>query len=108
MDEGFGGPVWHASTGNVRLFTEAQLKAEAITQLEGVGSALLGEWHEWTGYCYHLRRRLTPEEQQSVGPVLDIRGTKEASRRCKLISRIMPHLPHELVWREYNEKPQYA
>lgn len=49
--------------------------------LEGVGSPDLGEWSEWTGVAFHLRRRLTPDEQARVGDAVDLRGTAEARRR---------------------------
>ena len=35
---------------------------------------------------YHLRRRLSAAEEKIVGPVVDIRGTYEATRRVKLVA----------------------
>jgi hypothetical protein len=49
--------------------------------IDGVGSKLLGEWHEDSPRAYHVRRRLTPDEQKLVGDVLDLRGTAEARDR---------------------------
>ncbi len=57
--------------------------------LEGVGDPA-HEWHEWTGYAYHVRRRLTLEEQVLTGPPIDLRGTVEAQARLEVAR---PHLP---------------
>lgn len=62
--------------------------------LRGVGSAARGEWHEYTGYSYHLRRRLSAEEERRVGPAVDIRGTDEARRRR---ARLLSDLPAAIV-----------
>ena len=75
---GFGGPVWHASAAHRdrKIRRKAALKA-----LDGVGSKILGEWHEDSPRAYHVRRRLTLDEQKHVGDVLDLRGTDEARER---------------------------
>ncbi len=86
MEEGFGGPVWHASaasTGALSGLGAEFLERKAREALEGVGDASLGEWTEWTGVAFHVRRRLTAEEQATVGPVVDVRGTKEAQQRME-------------------------
>ena len=58
------------------------LKLVALRMLQGVGDAERGEWHQWTGVAYHLRRRLTEAEQaRGVGEAIDLRGTEEARRR---------------------------
>jgi hypothetical protein len=57
------------------------LEAQARRELAGVGDPRLGEWTEWTGRAFHLRRRLSAREQRTVGPVEDIRGSLEAARR---------------------------
>jgi len=62
------------------------LKHLALKALHGVGDPSLGEWHEWTGVAYHVRRRLSEVEMPMVGPVLDIRGTPEAMERLKAIA----------------------
>jgi len=62
----------------------------AFAALAGVGSSLLGEWEEWTGRAYHVRRRLRPEETAVTGPVLDIRGTSEAATRLAAVARWLP------------------
>jgi hypothetical protein len=76
---GFGGPVWHASAAHPDR--KVRRKA-ALRALDGVGEKLLGEWHQDSPRAYHVRRRLTPQEQQRVGDVLDLRGTEEARARC--------------------------
>jgi len=58
--------------------------------LRGVGNAALGEWHEWTGFVYHLKRRLTAKEQKPVGDAKDIRGTPEAAARRMKVLRYLP------------------
>lgn len=57
--------------------------------LTGVGDESR-EWEEWTGYAFHLRRRLTPEEDALVGPVVDVRGTPEGKRRVDRLRKILP------------------
>ncbi len=89
-----GGPVWHASAapfGGVHLGSDA-LRAAALLALKGVGDAERGQWEEWTGRAYHVRRRLTAAKQQSVGDVVDIRGTDEAKRRHAAAQRRVPML----------------
>lgn len=58
--------------------------------LDGVGDATLGEWREWTGRAYHLRRRLSATEQAVVGEVVDVRGTPEAERRLRPVRHLLP------------------
>lgn len=87
-----GGPVWHASAapvGAAQLRPEI-LRAAALLAIKSVGDATLGEWEEWTGYAYHVRRRLSAREQQSVGPVVDVRGTAEANHRLARVRRWLP------------------
>ena len=64
----------------------------AMSELAGVGDASLGEWFEWTGKAFHLRRRLSEAEAQTVGPVKDIRNDRaEVARRlAKLRHRLPP------------------
>ena len=61
--------------------------------IEGVGDAGLGEWDERGEIAYHIRRRLTPEEQLNVGPACDIRGGREAQER---LTRAWKYLPVNL------------
>lgn len=60
----------------------------AFLALIGVGDASRGEWEEWTGRAYHVRRRLSAAEQASVGDAVDIRGTAEAVKR---LHRVFPY-----------------
>jgi len=85
-----GGPVWHASAaGEVG---RAELRRRALDALSAVGDKRLGEWHQWTGVAYHVRRRLSAQEQMLVGPVVDIRGTEEADQRWRAASASRPDI----------------
>ena len=88
---GLGGPVWHASVAALPQVKpiEKYLRRAARKALGGVGDEELGEWTEFTGFCFHLRRRLSAEEQIIVGEVVDVRGTPEALRRFELMK---PHI----------------
>jgi hypothetical protein len=66
------------------------LQRYAYKALEGAGDPDRGQWEEWTGYAFHVRRRLTSEEETQVGPVLDIRGTAEAWRRTAAVRKYLP------------------
>lgn len=68
---------------------EMLLRDIAMRHLAGVGNRK-HEWHEWSGYAYHVRRRLTEEEQKAVGPVIDLRGTDEAKQRLEAIRHLIP------------------
>ena len=84
--------MWHASiapAGTVPYSREA-LRLLALRALAGVGDARAGEWEEWTGYALHLRRRLTEEEAAQIGPVVDVRGTREGQQRCAKMRRYVP------------------
>ena len=95
-----GGPVWHASVASERIPIRQVLEREAERQLAGVGDATLGEWREWTGYAFHLRRRLTVREQRGVGPVVDIRGTDEARARGLRLGELLAVVPAEMLLAE--------
>lgn len=92
-----GGPVWHVSVASPGLPLRARMEAECERQLSGVGDAALGEWREWTGRAFHLRRRLSVQEQRDVGPVVDIRGTKEARRRAERLGPMLAYVPQEVL-----------
>jgi hypothetical protein len=93
MEEGYGGPVWHASCAGKGSRTT--LRSAALVALSGVGRSETGQWEEWTGRAFHVRRRLSPDEEQLVGPVVDIRGTPEADeRRLTALAAIPAHLRH--------------
>lgn len=82
-------PGWPAS--------EQFLRKCALDALAGVGEEALGQWEEWTGSAYHIKRRLTRKEQQSVGQPKDIRGTLEQQKRIEAVKR---YLPAGLDWNE--------
>lgn len=92
MEMGFGGPVWHASAAPWPGYWPDRAKCElwARAALEGVGDSDRGEWVEWSGRAFHVRRRLTDAEDGLVGPVVDVRGTLEAERR---LARVRHRLP---------------
>jgi len=69
------------------VHSQAALYNIARIVLDGVGDQAK-EWSEWTGVAYHIRRRLSAEEQAAVGPAIDLRGTEEAIRRyeaCRFV-----------------------
>jgi hypothetical protein len=82
--------VWHASVAPTagHIVLKPTLHARALKALDGVGDRQ-HEWHQWTGFAYHIRRRLTAEEAQWVGEVRDIRGTPEASARYRRIAALL-------------------
>jgi hypothetical protein len=96
----FGGPVWHASIAARNYPIAAVPEQEAERQLAGVGDASLGEWREWSGVAFHLRRRLSESEQRAVGPVVDIRGTGEALRRAVPLAHMLHLAPPEVLAEE--------
>lgn len=92
-----GGPVWHVSVASQGLPLRPRLEAECERQLSGVGDPVLGEWREWTGRAFHLRRRLAAREQRDVGPVVDIRGSEEARRRAERLGPMLAYVPAEVL-----------
>ena len=77
---------------------EQSLRKYALEALDGVGDANKGQWEEWSGVAYHIKRRLSQEEQQQVGEAKDIRGTKDAESRRKAVLRFLPK--HMRNWKE--------
>ena len=73
------------------------LRAAALKALAGVGDPKLGEWEEWSGKAFHIRRRLTPEEELLTGPVVDIRGTQEAIDRALRVMKQVPWMPKKII-----------
>ncbi len=92
IENGYQGPVWHSSSAMRPGFpaSEKFLQRVALDALQGVGSVALGQWEEWTGTYYHVRRRLTREEQKQVGNMLDVRGTAEAIKRHAAVQCYLP------------------
>jgi hypothetical protein len=86
-----GGPVWHASAAPMRgIPVRDVLRNIALAALRGVGDPTLGEWEEWTGRAFHVRRRLSAAEQRRVGDVVDIRGTPEVEQRLARVRHLLP------------------
>lgn len=92
-----GGPVWHASIAAPGIAIPARLEAEAVRQLSGVGDSALGEWREWTGRAFHVRRRLSVREALRVGSVVDVRRTPEAARRAERLGDLLRFVPAEVL-----------
>ena len=87
----FGGPVWHASIADpINRRRADALFAIAEGELDGVGDRA----HEWREIgnvgVVHLRRRLTDDEAAPIGPVCDIRGSWEATKRLNAVRRYLP------------------
>lgn len=51
---------------------------------------MAGQWEEQSENVFHLRRRLTEEEALPIGPVIDVRGTREATDRLLAVSMWLP------------------
>lgn len=82
--------MWHASAAPFGVTPiESVLRDCALAALEGVGDPALGEWGDWTGRAFHVRRRLTDEECAGLA-VLDVRGTEEAWFRFTAVRRFLP------------------
>ena len=62
----------------------------AYRALDGVGDPALGEWREVGSIAVHLRRRMTEAEAEHIGPVVDIRGTWEHTKRLNRVRRFLP------------------
>lgn len=83
--------MWHVSVAAMSvLLPEDYLRKLALVELEGVGDASRGQWEEYTGNAFHLRRRLSDDEQKSVGDAIDIRDTPEHEKRWL---KVRPYLP---------------
>jgi hypothetical protein len=78
----------------------------AERELAGLGDPLAGEWREWSGTAFHIRRRLTVAEAEAVGPVRDIRGTAEAAERvARLPRRLLRAVPPSVLAEEVGRLP---
>ena len=93
--------MWHASVAPTagHIVLKPHLHRRALTALDGVGDRT-HEWHEWTGYAYHIRRRLTPDEAERVGMVRDIRGTPEAFARYRRMAALLTPMAQRLAKEE--------
>jgi hypothetical protein len=88
--------VWHASG---RGSFVARARGIALVALEGVGDESLGQWEEQgNGGVYHIRRRLSVEEQKVIGDAIDIRGTPEERARLDvLLAEVHPLVAKHIV-----------
>lgn len=77
--------MWHASVGVGPGYGRALLRRIVRQTLDGVGDASRGEWVEYNARAYHLRRRLSVEEEAVIGPAVDIRGSDEHRQRWDAI-----------------------
>lgn len=85
--------MWHASISDAPWRDARNPEALfplAEVALTGVGDAALGEWREIGDIAVHLRRRLTASEAAGIGPVIDVRGTWEHTKRLNRIRRYLP------------------
>lgn len=85
--------MWHASIMPLpgKATDKRFMRDAARTALLGVGDARLGEWEEYSpGHAYHIKRRLSTEEQDHVGNPVDIRGTPEQDQRCAAMQLYLP------------------
>jgi hypothetical protein len=68
-------------------------RAPTLEKLARRHLALVGdgskEFVQTTPKAFHLRRRLKPEEEAVIGPVVDVRGTPEALRRFLLMRDVI-------------------
>ena len=83
--------MWHVSVHSTgALALETMLRRIAYQILQGYGDASRGQWEECPDGIFHLRRRLSAEEQLIVGDVLDIRGTPEQDKRWQRVQQYLP------------------
>ena len=72
----------------------APYEVHAAAIIRGVGDRA-HEWIETGERALHIRRRLTEREAARIGPVVDVRGTKQAETRYKAIAHMLPpHVQH--------------
>ena len=84
--------MWHASVAipGMAMLYSVNLRTMAFEILNGVGDAKAGQWIEDRAKAFHLRRRLTAEEQERVGEAVDIRGTPEEIQRFQYLLEALP------------------
>ena len=83
---------------------EKYLRRASRKALAGVGDADLGEWEEFTGYAFHVRRRLSKAEEGLVGDVVDVRDTPEAVHRFEAMRPVLSGVLLELAAEELASK----
>lgn len=79
--------MWHVSVAHKNLAKRRELAEQA---LYGVGDASLGQWRDARGKAYHIRRRMTEDEQAIAGSPNDIRNTVEAEGRARAVALHLP------------------
>ncbi len=77
-----------------------KLREMALLVLRGVGDEARGQWEEWTGNAYHVRRRLSETEEAATGPAVDVRGTPEAIERIRRVQKAAPYMPNDFLLSE--------
>ena len=75
------------------------MKPVAYAALVGVGDKS-HEFSQYTGYGFHLRRRLTLVEQTSIGDAVDCRGSAEGVERLCRIAHMLPRPALEMARQE--------
>jgi hypothetical protein len=78
------------------------LRPKTYAALAGVGDSSK-EWQKWTGRAFHLRRRLTREEQLLIGEAIDYRGTEEGLKRFEATKGLLPATAVEMALQELME-----
>jgi hypothetical protein len=66
-----------------------------MNALDSRGDARLGQWEETSSKAHHVRRRLTKGEELVTGPVVDVRGTPEMTRRMLVVHGTYPWAPEQ-------------
>ena len=72
----------------------------AFEILDDYGDASAGEWTEDRPRAFHLRRRLSAQEQEIVGDAVDCRETDEGVKRFQAIKSVLPKQCYTLVAEE--------
>ena len=93
--------MWHCSVSGKT--DKETLRRLAMAELDGVGDVQKGQWEEWTGRAYHIRRRLHDAEEVTIGPAVDCRGTAEWNRRYDAAKMELPEMAKRLASQEMME-----
>jgi hypothetical protein len=93
--------VWHVSVASLPkvYLPNNVLRQIAEDSIKGVGD-INYEWHECSGYAYHIRRRLTVEKQKITGAPIDCRNTNDGLRRYETIKSSLPAIAKFMVQEE--------
>jgi len=70
-------------------------EGRALAALLGLGAVRAGEWRQWGGVAFHIRRRLAVGEARGL-EIRDIRGTDEARRRALAMGPLMFELAKQI------------